>query len=376
MIDEKGKKVFVGMSGGVDSSVSAALLRQAGYDVTGVFIKAWHPDFLACTWRNDRQDAMAVCAKLRIPFETCDLEAEYKRDVVDYLVREYTAGRTPNPDVMCNRHIKFGAFYGFARERGADYIAMGHYARTLKEGREVLNSKSKVSSSKYRVPQGTSRLLKGIDSSKDQSYFLWAADREALVHTLFPIGELTKTEVRSLAQNFGLSVATKKDSQGVCFLGHVSIGDFLKRFVDVVPGDVLNEVGQTIGRHDGALMYTIGQRHGFTVRVKKPDDGPLYVVSKDVDANTITVSHDGKVGMRFSIEAAVLRDVNWIADVPTDGTQLTCRFRYRQPLVSCTVLRDDGKTTVRFDTPQVAVTSGQSLVLYDGDECLGGGVIV
>ncbi len=354
------KKAFVGMSGGVDSSVSAALLQREGYDVTGVFIKAWHPEFLECTWRDDRRDAMAVCAQLGIPFETCDLEEEYKRDVVDYLIREYASGRTPNPDVMCNQYIKFGAFFRFARERGADVVATGHYARSVIDF------------------DGTTRLFKGVDTQKDQSYFLWTLPQETISHVLFPVGGFVKSQVRELAAEFGLPVAKKKDSQGICFLGDVSIEDFLKRFVPVAPGDVLDVDGDIIGSHEGALIYTFGQRHGFDVRKKKPDDGPWYVVAKDMEANTITVSQEGKTDPRFATASVKLSDTNWIGGSFTDSEEkLMCRFRYRQTLVPCLVTTDRHHgATVHFDTPQPAVTPGQSLVIYKGEECLGGGVIV
>lgn len=361
-------KVFVGMSGGVDSSVSAALLVEQGYDVTGVFIKAWHPDFIECSWREDRQDAMAVCAQLGIPFETCDLEEEYKRDVVDYLVREYAAGRTPNPDVMCNQNIKFGAFYRWARERGADYVATGHYARTVMDNGPASR----------RGGQGTSEntaLFAGVDANKDQSYFLWAVDKETLAHVMFPIGSMTKPEVRERAEAFGLSVATKKDSQGICFLGHVSMEDFLKRFIDIKPGDVLDESRKVIGRHEGALIYTLGQRHGFDVTDKRATDGAFYVVAKDIEANTITVSQEGKTAERFAVGEVTINQLNWIGSIPEVNTTYMCRFRYRQQLVACSISIEGESARVVFAEPQLAVSPGQSLVVYDGDECLGGGVI-
>lgn len=360
-----GKKVFVGMSGGVDSSVSAALLVEQGYDVTGVFIKAWHPDFIECSWREDRQDAMAVCAQLGIPFETCDLEEEYKRDVVDYLVREYAAGRTPNPDVMCNQQIKFGAFYRWARERGADFVATGHYARTTMDNGQWTSQ---------QVASGGA-LFAGVDTNKDQSYFLWAVDKETLAHVMFPIGGMTKPEVREEAARRGLPVATKKDSQGICFLGHVSMEDFLKRFIDIETGDVLDESGKVIGRHEGALIYTLGQRHGFDVTDRRPTDGAFYVVSKDIAANTITVSQEGKTAERFAVSEVTINQLNWIGSVPEADKTYMCRFRYRQQLVACTVTVEDEGARVVFIEPQLAVSPGQSLVVYDGDECVGGGII-
>lgn len=342
------KKIYVGMSGGVDSSVSAALLKEAGHEVTGVFIKTWHPDFLTCDWREERRDAMDVCAKLGIPFTTLDLEAEYKREVADYMINEYRKGRTPNPDVMCNRHIKFGVFFNWSRTEGADMIATGHYARTEDEA-----------------------LLVGVDKNKDQSYFLWAIEKDVLKHTLFPVGDLTKPRVRELAEKYNLPVATKKDSQGVCFLGKVEMKAFLKKFIEVSPGAVVNEDGAVVGSHDGALLYTLGERHGFTVTKKKPTDGPYYVVAKDLDKNTLTVSQSkqGDTNSR-GVAGVVLEDTNWLA-VPEEGDYL-CRFRYRQDLFPCVVEQEN---RIRFSDPQASVAVGQSLVLYKGDQVIGGGII-
>ncbi len=213
------KKVFVGLSGGVDSSVSAALLQSQGYDVFGVFIKVWQPDFYECTWKEDRLDAMRVCAKLNIPFYTLDLEKEYKKEVVDYMIEEYKNGRTPNPDVMCNKYIKFGGFFDWAMSQGADFVATGHYARLNKEH----------------------ELVAGRDSNKDQSYFLWTLTKEQLSKTLFPVGDIEKTEVRKLAKKFGLPTAEKKDSQGLCFIGKVDMAEFLHHFIETKPGPVLND---------------------------------------------------------------------------------------------------------------------------------------
>ncbi len=349
------KKVFVGMSGGVDSSVSAALLKEAGFDVTGVFIKTWHPDFIECSWREDRQDAMRVCAELGIPFETLDLEEEYKRNVADYMIAEYAGGRTPNPDVMCNKHVKFGAFFKAARARGADMIATGHYARI------------------QETPQY--QLLRGVDLQKDQSYFLWTLTPDILEHTLFPVGDMTKAEVRECARRFGLPVAEKKDSQGVCFLGHVDMKEFLKRFITVTPGDVLDEDENVIGRHGGALLYTLGERRGFTVTKKSPTDGPWYVVAKDLAKNTVTVSQRESVPTIVQTRRIKLHSVNWIGAPAALGQTLECRFRYRQPLMPCVVEMRDGAISVVFESPKDFVSPGQSLVLYDNERCLGGGII-
>lgn len=350
-------KVYVGMSGGVDSSVSAALLKEQGHDVTGVFIKTWHPEFLTCTWRDDRGDAMTVCAKLGIPFETLDLEEEYKRDVADYMIEEYRNGRTPNPDVMCNRFIKFGGFFEYARAKGADYVATGHYARV-----ESMND-------------GV-QLLAGVDANKDQSYFLWTLTQDVLRHVLFPIGGYTKPEVREIAKRFDLPVAEKKDSQGVCFLGKLEMRDFLKRYIEEKEGDVLSISGEKIGIHEGAFFYTRGQRHGFTITKKTPNDAPYYVVDKNIEANTITVSQDPRgEDDTHAYMGVILEHVSWTNGVPRAGTAYQCRFRYRQKLEGCSIEESEEGISVRFNATMPSLNPGQSLVLYDGDICLGGGVI-
>ncbi len=363
-----GLKVYVGMSGGVDSSVSAALLKEAGYQVTGVFIKTWYPDFLECSWRDERDDALRVAATLGIPFETLDLEDAYRTEVAEYMIREYTLGRTPNPDVMCNKHVKFGAFYEYARKQGADRIATGHYAR-IQEMRED------VSSHEPRIPYPAShRLLAGVDTNKDQSYFLWTLSQDVLAHTLFPIGDRTKADVREEARKRSLPVADKKDSQGVCFLGDVDMKEFIRRSVTVTPGDVITVSGDVIGKHDGAILYTLGERRGFEVTKKSPTDGPWYVVAKDISKNTLTVSQ--RENIDAEITSVVLEQVNWISgEAPSADRAYACRFRYRQPLRPCRLESVAGVFEVFFDTPQEFVVPGQSLVIYDGDELVGGGVI-
>ncbi|MEK7579562.1 MAG: tRNA 2-thiouridine(34) synthase MnmA, partial [Patescibacteria group bacterium] len=377
------RKVFVGMSGGVDSSVSAALLKKEGHDVTGVFIKTWHPDFIECSWREDRQDAMRVCALLGISFETCNLEDVYKREVVDYMIREYATGRTPNPDVMCNQHVKFGAFFNWAREKGADMIATGHYARIEQSSMPVHKvERYKVSQEKDQTlykPDELYKLLTGADGAKDQSYFLWTLTQDILARTLFPVGGYKKTKVREIATEFALPVAEKKDSQGVCFLGPVDMPEFLKRFVDVLPGNVLDGMGNVIGTHDGALLYTLGQRHGFHVNAQSPMDAPRYVVQKDMTQNTITVSSTPFSTESFSQrKEVVVSSIHWISGIPPqENEKISCRFRYRQPLRACRV-EWEGTTDharVIFNEPQSFVAPGQSLVVYKGEECLGGGVI-
>ncbi len=345
------KRVFVGMSGGVDSSVSAALLKQAGYDVTGVFIKVWQPDWLECTWREERRDAMRVAAQLEIPFITLDLEKEYKKEVVDYMIAEYKVGRTPNPDVMCNAHVKFGAFYDWAMKQGANFVATGHYAQIKKEV-----------------------LFAGIDSNKDQSYFLWTLKKEQLPHIIFPIGHLTKPEVRELAKKLKLPTAEKKDSQGLCFIGMVDMKEFLSHYIETKEGNVMNEKAEVIGNHPGAMFFTIGERHGFTITKKTSNDERYYVISKNIGANTVTVSNKNVEGNLPQARTRVsLQEVNWNQGGAPIGKQLQARSRYREQLQNITLIDEK---TVDFADPQNTISSGQSLVVYDGDICLGGGVIV
>ena len=343
----KKQKVFVGVSGGVDSSVSLALLRNQGYDVVGCFIKTWQPDFITCTWKEERRDAMRVCAHLDVPFITIDAEKEYKDNVGEYFINEYKAGRTPNPDVMCNKEIKFGVFLRHALAHGADYVATGHYAQ-VKDG--VLRA--------------------GADKAKDQSYFLWTLTKEQLGHVLFPVGHLEKKQVRKLAEKYNLPTAEKKDSQGVCFLGPVDMKEFLSHYIDKKRGDVLGIDGKIIGYHDGALFFTLGERHGFTITEKGHEDNRLYVVARDLERNTITVT-DKETGSLTNAKKEIhLENTNWNI-VPTKGKDYFARIRYQQSLQLCRVEND----TVIFDTAQDSASPGQSLVVYDGEICLGGGII-
>lgn len=352
------KKVYVGLSGGVDSSVSAALLKEAGYDVTGVFITVWQPDFIVCTASADRIDAMRVCQTLGIPFRDLDLTEVYKKEVVDYMIDEYKKGRTPNPDVMCNKAVKFGAFFEWAMKEGADMVATGHYARVLeKEGRVELHA--------------------GVDGTKDQSYFLWTLTEGQLSKTLFPVGDMEKTKVREEAARFNLPTATKKDSQGLCFIGKFDFKEFLSHFISTEPGNVLNGTGEIIGTHQGSLLYTLGERHGFTVTKKTPNDTPLYVVKKDLIANTITVSgKHPEEPTSFAMTTAHLAGVSWTTVPPQSGESLSARFRYRQSLLPVTVeLLEEGKMHIIFATPIDFMPIGQSLVLYRGSQLVGGGII-
>ena len=350
------KTVFVGLSGGVDSSVTAALLKQQGYAVVGVFIRTWQPDFIQCSFREDRLDAMRVAAHLDIPFLECDAEDAYKRSVADYMIDEYKKGRTPNPDVMCNREIKFGVFWQFAREHGADYIATGHYARV------------EQTSLGYE-------LFVGFDKTKDQSYFLWTLTQEDLPHVLFPVGGFEKTHVRDLARRFGLPTAPKKDSQGICMLGDLDIKEFLAHYIEEKRGDVLDENGQTIGYHDGAVFLTLGERHGFVITQKTPTEEPYYIVRKDAVANTITVSHSRHGTAAADGNGVLLEHCSWTCETPKAGDWYAAQIRYHGDYLPCMIAALDGASaTLTFDEP-VIVAPGQSIVLYEGDICLGGGIV-
>ncbi|MDE1919302.1 MAG: tRNA 2-thiouridine(34) synthase MnmA [Patescibacteria group bacterium] len=328
----RGKEIFVGLSGGVDSAVSAALLQRLGARVTGVFIKGWYPPGMPCTWTAERRDTMRVAARLGVPFLTLDASKEYKKSVIDYLVAEYRAGRTPNPDVMCNRDVKFGAFYRFAKEQGADAIATGHYR----------------------------------SGGKDQSYFLWAVPKEILAETIFPVGNLEKEEVRMLAKRFNLPVAEKKDSQGVCFLGSISVEEFLKSEFGISSGNARDEKGRVIGTHEGVLLSTLGQRIALADSVEA---GPWFVLAKDIAKNELIV---GKSRVPASAESArriAFTDANWILE-PLGA--LEAQYRYRGPRIRGHV---EGKMFVS-DAPLPEIPSpGQSIVFFRGGELLGGGII-
>jgi tRNA-specific 2-thiouridylase len=375
-------KVFVGLSGGVDSSVSAALLKEAGFDVYGVFIKVWQPEFWGgCTMKEDRLDAMRVCAKLDIPFYTLNLEKDYKKEVVDYMISEYKTGRTPNPDVMCNKYVKFGGFFDWAMKRGADYVATGHYARTLKGKQkkaqtQVLGSPSQTRPD-HSPDQFSACLLAGADKNKDQSYFLWTLTQKQLTKTLFPVGNMEKPMVRKLAKKFGLSTAVKKDSQGLCFIGKVDMADFLKEFISLKKGEVLNEIGEVIGSHDGVFYYTLGQRHGFEILKKTTSEDRYFIIDKDFENNTLTVSHNPIKTEDDSQKEIILKNVNWISGSEPDfKKKYSARIRYRQPLEKCSFKKDEnGDLVIIFSRFQKAPTPGQSVVFYDGEICLGGGII-
>lgn len=351
------RKIAVAMSGGVDSSVAAALLVAEGHEVIGAFMKNWSdeadPCTGECTWKAERQDALRVATHLGIPFETFDFEAEYRAEVVEYMVREYAAGRTPNPDVMCNKTVKFGLFLERALALGADAVATGHYARVTEDG-------------------GTYRLLAGLDTNKDQSYFLHRLDQRQLSRAIFPVGHLPKPEVRRLAREFGLPTAEKKDSQGICFIGKVDLKEFLDAKIPSRQGPIVTVGGNVVGRHRGVAPFTIGQRHGLGIG----GGAPYFVVEKDVRRNTVVVAREDDPAALHAA-ALVAEDEHWIAGrAPALPLQCRVRIRYRQPLQDATVEPSADGLRVTFREPQRAVSPGQFAVFYDaGGECLGGAVI-
>jgi tRNA-uridine 2-sulfurtransferase len=345
---------MVGLSGGVDSSVAALRLLKQGYDVTGVFIKVWHPEWLNCNWEEERLDAMRVAAHLDIPFLTCDAEDAYRTEVGEYFINEYRAGRTPNPDIMCNQHVKFGAFLRFAEAMDYDYVATGHYARRIDT-------------------EAGPKLHRGLDPDKDQSYFLWTLSNDQLGRSLFPVGDTIKAGVRAEARTAGIPVAQKKDSQGICFLGHIDIKDFLSHYTDLKSGPVKDQRGKTIGVHDGALIYTLGQRHGFTINENAGNRQPYYVTGKDIDSNTLTVSHNKPV-----LEAGnslKLQSIN-IRSQLKEGDILEAQIRYRQKPFLIQIVSSSSETlNLQVIDNSERPDQGQSCVLYRNTECLGGGII-
>ncbi len=344
------KTVYVGMSGGVDSSVTALLLLERGYKVVGVYMKNWSEDLpgMKCPWAEDLADAKRVAVKLGIDFEVWDFENEYREKVVEYMLSEFRAGNTPNPDIMCNQEIKFKLFYEKAMEEGADFIATGHYARVE-----------------------DAKLLMAADANKDQTYFLYRISEESLRHTLFPIGGMMKAEVKKLAEEKGLHNAYKKESMGVCFVGEVGMKDFLKKYIEVAPGEIREmESGEILGYHEGAIFYTIGQRHGLYLSGQKGkvNDGlPYYVVDKDLGKNIVYVSKNLNDGHIWAEELA-LRDIFTRGEVPEN---IEVRLRHRAPLIPA---KFDGEKII-FETAVKRPASGQSAVFYSDGACLGGGVI-
>ena len=357
------KRVVIGMSGGVDSSVSAWLLKQQGYEVIGLFMKNWEDDDDSeyCSTREDWIDAVSVADVLGVDIEAVNFAAEYKDRVFAEFLREYQAGRTPNPDVLCNAEIKFKAFLDHAMKLGADYIATGHYARV----REV---------------NGSFQLLKALDASKDQSYFLHRLNQTQLANTLFPLGEIQKTEVRKIAEQLQLPNAKKKDSTGICFIGERPFREFLNRYLSYQHGDMKTPEREIVGQHVGLSFYTLGQRKGIGIggiKSHQNADGSSdawYVARKDVAANTLYVvqGHDHPWLLSSSLEAA---QVSWVAGQAPSTAQLSAKTRYRQPDMACHFSGDTSRFELTFDQAQWAVTPGQSAVLYHGDICLGGGII-
>lgn len=352
--------VIVGLSGGVDSSVSAWLLKQQGYRVQGLFMSNWDEDEDGyCTAAEDYQDARRVCEQLDIPLHRVSFAGEYRDRVFNYFLEEYRQGRTPNPDVLCNREIKFGVCYDYARRLGADWVATGHYARV--EGAE---------------PPQRARLLRGIDENKDQSYFLHAMPAHALERTLFPIGELEKSTVRRIAREQALTVFDKKDSTGICFIGERPFASFLATYLPAQPGEIRSLEGRLLGTHRGLMYYTLGQRQGLGIGgLAEADESPWYVAAKELASNTLIVvqGHDHPALLSTSLHAAQL---TWVAgSAPAEEFRCTAKVRYRQRDQGCTVQVTADACTVTFDTPQRAVTPGQYVVFYAGEVCLGGGVI-
>jgi tRNA-specific 2-thiouridylase len=345
------KKVFVGLSGGVDSSASAALLKQQGYDVVGAYMKNWTKDLpgMPCPWKEDFQDAKRVAVQLKIPLEVYDFEKQYYDKVVNYMLDGFKAGFTPNPDIMCNQEIKFKLFLETALENGADMIATGHYVDTK-----------------------GSRLYMAKDGNKDQTYFLHRVKGAAFEKTIFPLGSYFKPEVRKIAAGFGLVTADKKESMGICFVGKVGIKDFLKQYVSEQPGAIIDKNGKEVGRHDGALFYTIGQRHGLEIG----GGLPYYVVGKDMDKNEVYVTTDLQDDKLWA-DRLEMTAVHWINDEPAKDDELMVRTRHRAKLVPVKKLNKSSNSVWIAELAEDvrAVTPGQSAVFYRGNECLGGGII-
>ena len=360
MVVQSQQSVVVGMSGGVDSSVSALLLMEQGYQVSGLFMKNWDEDDGTeyCSAKADLADAQSVCDKLGITLHTANFAAEYWDTVFEHFLAEYKAGRTPNPDILCNREIKFNVFLQYAQMLGADMIATGHYARTHTE-------------------QGQCQLLKGLDPNKDQSYFLQAVGEAAFAKTIFPIGSLPKTTVRDIAKKHGLVTHSKKDSTGICFIGERRFKDFLQQYLPAQAGDIIDEHGNILGKHDGLMYHTIGQRQGLGIGgVKNANDEPWYVADKHIENNQLLVVQGKEHSLLYHNQLAASQ-IHWINQPPSEWP-LICKAktRYRQQDQDCKVtMTQDGLLEVFFEQPQRAITPGQSIVFYKNERCLGGAVI-
>ncbi len=351
-------QVIVGMSGGVDSSLSAVLLREAGYRVRALFMQNWDDDDDFCTARQDYKDALAVCKKLGIELKAVNFAREYWDRVFSHFLEEYSLGRTPNPDILCNKEIKFKAFLDYAVNLGADYIATGHYARIA------------------RIEHGY-QLQRGADANKDQSYFLYTLGQKELSKSLFPIGDMNKSDVRELAKKHGLHVFSKKDSTGICFIGERKFNQFLSEYFPASAGDIVSDSGIKLGKHQGLMYYTLGQRQGLGIGGRKDaGDAPWYVLEKDLDRNELIVGqgHDHPALFSSKLSAG---QIHWTADTaPPEQFHCSAKVRYRQLDQTCFItVEGDDRICARFEKPVRAVTPGQSIVLYDGEVCLGGGVI-
>lgn len=356
-----GKKVIVGLSGGVDSSVSALLLKQQGYEVEGLFMKNWEGDDTEdhCPARADMEDALAVCEQLDIPFHVQNFSKDYWDRVFETFLSEYGAGRTPNPDILCNKEVKFKAFLDYALSLGADYIATGHYARIGQD------------------EQHNFHLLKGRDNNKDQSYFLYTLQQHQLSKTLFPVGELEKPQVRKLAEEAGFKVHNKKDSTGICFIGEKKFKDFLQRFLPTQPGDIVTTEGKVIGQHEGLMYHTLGQRKGLGIGGGHGDSElPWYAADKDLKNNQL-IAVQGSDHRLLNHTYLTAENFDWVSgQCPPLNTPLKAKIRYRQPEQPCQIIAaENNRIIVQFTQPQMAISPGQAVVFYNQDDCLGGGII-